>query len=186
MAKWITSDLHFFHDNILKFESMRKHRSDRFDSINDMHEGIISDWNSKVSPKDEIIVVGDFCFGYREKLRCRLHGLIPRLNGKIILVRGNHDPHHGDSAWETYGHKVVDYLEITVADKQKVCISHYPLAVWNKSHYGSIMMHGHSHGSYHAEGRIVDVGWDVWGKVMLIQDLVDIVNQRPIVSKDNH
>lgn len=186
MAKWITSDLHFFHDNILKFETMRKHRSDRFSTIVEMHDGIIKDWNSKVMPKDEIIVVGDFCFGYGSKLRARLHDILPRLNGKVILVRGNHDPFQGDSVWETYGHKVVDYLEITVADKQKICISHYPFAVWNKSHYGSIMMHGHSHGSYHGEGRIIDVGWDVWGEVMSIQDLVNITNKKLIVSKDNH
>ena len=39
-------------------------------------------------------------------------------------------------------------------------LSHFPLAVWPRKHYGAVHFHGHSHGTYKAEGRILDVGVD--------------------------
>ena len=42
-------------------------------------------------------------------------------------------------------------------------MSHYPMMAWNRHHDGSIMLHGHCHGSmtYPFTGRILDVGVDV-------------------------
>lgn len=34
------------------------------------------------------------------------------------------------------------------------------IANWNRKHYGAIHCHGHSHGNYDGEGRIIDVGVD--------------------------
>jgi calcineurin-like phosphoesterase family protein len=36
------------------------------------------------------------------------------------------------------------------------------MRVWNKSHYGSIMLHGHSHGSLPGTNQSLDVGVDCW------------------------
>lgn len=151
-----------------------------------MNDTIITSWNSTVGKKDKTIVAGDFCFGYKNKLKERLSYLLPLLNGEIILVKGNHDHSAGDEVWKSFGYDVVNYLEVNVENKQKVCISHYPFSAWNKGHYGSVMLHGHCHGSFKGEGRIIDVGWDVWGRVMPLQEIVDFANKKAIVTKDMH
>lgn len=191
MTLHITSDIHFFHDNILKFEGMMKYRGSLYWRIDAMHDGIIKVWNKDVKPNDEVIIVGDFCFGYKDRLQARLEEILPKLNGTFTLVRGNHDPHSGDQVWRDHGHKVVDYLEKIHHDqksntKTTVCISHYPFAVWNKMHYGAVMLHGHSHGGYVGQGRILDVGWDVHGRVITFKEAVDIAMQKDVVSVDGH
>jgi calcineurin-like phosphoesterase family protein len=180
-----TSDTHFFHDNILKYESMSQFRSNLYKTGDEMNTGMIEIWNKIVGPDDTVYHNGDFCFGYGNKLKSRLEWLLPQLNGKIILVRGNHDPKAGDEVFIKYGHKVYEMYNISV-EKQLIVLCHYPLVSWNKGHYGSIMMHGHCHGKYQGQGRIIDIGWDVHGKPMKMKDLIDIANKRPVVSVDGH
>lgn len=48
---------------------------------------LVSKWNSVVSPGDFVVYNGDFCDGDE---RC-LHEFRSRLNGHILLVKGNHD-----------------------------------------------------------------------------------------------
>ena len=51
------------------------------------------------------------------------------------------------------------YREIKVGE-QMICLFHYGCRVWNKAHYGSWMLYGHSHGSLPPYGKSVDVGVD--------------------------
>ena len=80
---WVTSDLHFNHLNILKYEPVSR----PFVSIDEMNEVLISRWNQVVKPNDTVYVLGDLAMGRIEDSRA----CIERLNGKIILIRGNHD-----------------------------------------------------------------------------------------------
>lgn len=41
---WITSDLHFYHEGIIKFESCKKFRS-QFKDVQDMNTKLIEHWN---------------------------------------------------------------------------------------------------------------------------------------------
>ena len=50
-------------------------------------EEAIAKWNSVVKPSDLVIYVGDFCDGDEADLR----EYRKRLNGSIVLVKGNHD-----------------------------------------------------------------------------------------------
>ena len=76
---FITADNHFFHGNIIRYCNRP------FNSYQEMNEVMIKKWNDKVSKNDLVIHLGDFAF--RNKA-----GLIrPKLNGTIILIRGNHD-----------------------------------------------------------------------------------------------
>ena len=72
--------------------------------------------------------------------------------------------------------KCTDYLEISIQDasvkknaddkgRQDIVLSHYAHLVWNKSHHGSWMLHGHSHGSltYPYDVKMIDVGVDAQG-----------------------
>lgn len=84
MAIFVTSDWHFNHDR----EFIWKIRG--FSSIKEMNEEIIRRHNEVVKPDDTVYVLGDLMFGGNEKDDKNIE-YINRLNGKIIVVCGNHD-----------------------------------------------------------------------------------------------
>lgn len=82
MTTWYTSDTHFNHTNIIKY-------CDRpFSDVNEMNEKIVYNWNLLVQPDDTVYHLGDFgLFRGTKQPESFMH----RLNGRICLVRGNHD-----------------------------------------------------------------------------------------------
>ena len=79
--KFYTSDLHFGHKNIIKYENRP------FNSVEEMDEELIRRWNNKVGKNDEVYILGDFAFASGR----RVNELLDRLNGRKYLLRGNHD-----------------------------------------------------------------------------------------------
>lgn len=79
---WIISDTHFDHDNILKYEPTRL-RDMQAKGLDDQNEWLIDNWNSVVGEDDLVLHLGDFTF--------KSPDYIERLNGRIILLIGNHD-----------------------------------------------------------------------------------------------
>jgi Calcineurin-like phosphoesterase len=78
---WFTSDTHFFHKRILEF-------TDRpCDSVEEMNEALVRNWNKHVAKGDRVYHLGDFSFGTRSQTE----EMIGRLRGQIHLIRGNHD-----------------------------------------------------------------------------------------------
>ena len=79
---------------------------------------------------------------------------------KIHLVMGNHDHVISKSAkLQAMFASIQDYKTLKI-DGSYLVLSHFPFAIWDRRHYGSIHLHGHSHGNYQGEGRIMDVGVD--------------------------
>lgn len=52
---WITSDTHFWHNNILKFPSSKKYRGDLYETREEMNEAMIKIWNSQVGEDDPFL-----------------------------------------------------------------------------------------------------------------------------------
>ena len=70
-----------------------------FKDTTEMNEYIIKKWNSAVKEDDIVYHLGDVGFGTTEMLK----ELIGRLNGKKILLRGNHDFERGVNVWKEVG-----------------------------------------------------------------------------------
>lgn len=81
MSTFFTSDLHLGHQNIIKYCSRP------FGSVEEMNETLISNYNEMVSESDWVYFLGDICMG---KIAETLP-LVSRLNGKKVLIAGNHD-----------------------------------------------------------------------------------------------
>lgn len=82
MTTWFTSDLHFGHENIIKF-------CDRpFPNVTMMNQELVWRWNALVEPEDTVFVLGDLALGspFNESLL-----MASMLVGKKFLVPGNHD-----------------------------------------------------------------------------------------------
>lgn len=125
------SDTHFGHHNIIKY-------CDRpWDTVDEMNEGLIDNWNNVVKPDDDVYHLGDFCMG-----GTRPRDWLRRLNGRVHLIRGNHDPHVKDQGFAS----VQDYLELRVKGYRRIILLHFPMLRWNASHKGTWHLFGHVHG----------------------------------------
>ena len=78
---YVMSDTHFGHKNVIQY------CRPNFKSVEEMDETLIKNWNDTVDNDDTVFFLGDFALGPSE----RLVELGKRLNGKKILIRGNHD-----------------------------------------------------------------------------------------------
>ena len=170
IQKFFTSDLHFFHNNILKFTNRP------YSSLDEMHEDIVTEWNKNVSRGSVVYHLGDLSFLKAKKMEDQkpLYEILNRLNGTIIMLKGNHDysnywKHHKEaieSGMLRTGIFFEDspYKELRVRGdgiRTKFVLCHYPIVSWNTQSHGSIHLHGHCHGSLGLDlGRAMDVGYD--------------------------
>lgn len=171
---FVTSDLHFWHKGVLGFCPDTRPWKD----VEEMNESIINHWNSVVGIDDEVLHLGDFCFKAKEATG----SILTRLNGNITFVLGNHDRPLRD---QIGGLNTYDYLEFRF-DGVKVCAMHFPLSSWNQQGRGSVMLHGHTHNSFQGEGRVLDCGWDSHGKILELQEAIDICLAKDIYCPDHH
>jgi len=113
-----------------------------------MNEELIRRHNELVKPDDMVYHLGDFSM----RGDAFTSGILARLNGEKSFLRGSHD------RWmKSRVHTII--LEVK-AGKHTIILCHYPLARWPKAHYNSWHLHGHCHGRFKAEGKILDVGVD--------------------------
>src|ERR1035437_10155834 len=140
---YFTSDPHLGHANILKYASRP------FPNVEVMNNTILTNWNNVVTPKDEVYLVGDVSFLQASQTRT----LLNRLNGKIYLVRGNHDKIHRLPTERFEWIKDMFTVKVQELDygqkpfKQEIVLCHYAMRVWDKSHFGAWHLYGHSHGT---------------------------------------
>ncbi|MFH1842874.1 MAG: metallophosphoesterase [bacterium] len=149
MNTFVTADLHLGHDAIRRF-SQRP-----FVSVTEMDESIITSWNNHVGPKDLVYIVGDFAW--------KRHDIyLSALNGKKVLIRGNHDKM---SQNQQRNFTEVHDLLVRKIEGQKVVFCHYAMCVWPDWMDGAWHLHGHSHGRLEEAGDSTrcDVGQDIWG-----------------------
>lgn len=161
-----TSDTHFWHANAVKFDKSpywsdkAKHISGEIAIEKDKEKllklkqleraeltlncierdaDIVKNWNETVNPKQTVVHMGDWSFNSNRNANIEL---IKKLNGKIILIKGNHEKPAMQVS--THFESVHDYLEIFIGTT-RICAFHYPIHEWNQAHRGAWMLHGHTH-----------------------------------------
>ena len=150
MRIFFCADSHFRHDNIRKY----CHRP--FTTVEEMDETIISNWNKVVGPRDTVYHLGDFAFVKDVKDTERY---IQRLRGRIHLIPGNHDKKRVLTA---RGFVVEPRLHSIKIAGTFIELCHYSFRVWDRSHFGSWSLYGHSHGRLFDDPNLLsfDVGVD--------------------------
>lgn len=178
---FLTSDLHFLHKKVPEF--CPKYRP--WETMEEMTEALIEAWNEKVTTKGtKIWHLGDFCFGKPSQT----DEIASRLNGDITFIVGNHDSSEHRKVLSKYGE--VKYYDEVKYSKKFFVLCHYPQLDWNRKRYGSIMLHGHMHGSIvHTEssrGKTMDVGFDAVGKILHFDEIIDRMSDREIHGVGSH
>lgn len=150
MTIFFTSDTHFSHKLMMKLRG--------FNTLEEHDEKIINNWNSLVGIKDSVYHLGDFSFC---KTKEESQKIFNRLNGKIYLVRGNHDK---DNALPDGFRWIKDVYQYYYGKGKFIWLSHYPHRAWPKNHYGSPHLYGHVHNNIERVPGIksFDAGMDSW------------------------
>lgn len=170
---FFTSDLHFWHKPILRPDFDNRPWPD----LQAMEDGLIANWNSVVKPTDITIIVGDVFFCGTQ----RAAAIMKRLNGKKILVTGNHDGTM--QASYNSGFDFVCEKLIMKIDGKEVLVSHYPykFPAWKSWFHknvlrrktprymdrrpvdrGNWIIHGHTHSTERVNKKMINVGCMAW------------------------
>lgn len=138
---FFTSDTHFGHANIIRFCNRP------FRNVEEMNEILIENWNKVVSKDDTVFHLGDFAFGGSSVW----NSIIPRLNGHINLIIGNHDRKNLRQGYMSYFDMVVPQLQIEIEDNS-IYLNHYPFLYYGGSYRGVWQLFGHVHSGPQADG----------------------------------
>lgn len=129
---YYTSDLHFSHQNIIKFDGRP------YNTVEQMNADLINRWNSVVSNRDDVYVIGDMFWVPDEAPM-----ILEQLNGKIHLIKGNHDKISSDMM--RYFSSISGYAELNDTGRY-VILCHYPIMFYNHSCMRNCwMLCGHVH-----------------------------------------
>lgn len=151
MNIFFASDHHLGHDNILTFTGLDgKLIRGEFSSIEEMHETIVERHNKVVGKNDKTYFGGDI--GLKPQV---LKEILPRMNGKKVLILGNHDKLRMDEYYKyfksIYGAKNFSLHGI------RMLLTHYPIHVDSEFPTHKFNIHGHIHEkTICQEGRIVN------------------------------
>ncbi len=182
MSKWFTSDHHFGHANISSLCGRP------FDSVEEMNETLVERWNQTVKPTDKVIHLGDVALG---KISESLP-IVGRLNGHISLIAGNHDRIFSGNKQAQRDRFMPEYLKVfdevlpeivqTRVGGYNVVLSHFPYT--GDSHgpdrhadkrpedNGLPLIHGHVHTEWKTNGRMINMGIDMWDYAPVAEDVV--------------
>ncbi len=173
MTTWFTSDLHFGHINIISYANRP------FDDVEQMDAALRDRWNACVADDDEVWVLGDVAMG-------RISHTLPLvggLNGRKLLVAGNHDRCWAGNGWRA-AHWTHRYLEAGFAEVHQgsvhlevgghpVLACHFPYRGDSQDadrfvedrpvDEGLWLLHGHVHSQWRQLDTMINVGVDVWG-----------------------
>lgn len=147
---FFTSDTHWGHANILDFCKRP------FKNVEEMNYKLIENWNNKVPTDGIVFHLGDFAWGgfpFWKNIR-------EQLNGKIILIKGNHDEKNltSSAAQELFEH--VSYQMKIRVEGRAVYLNHYPFLCYGGTYRDAnglvYQAFGHVHSCPGAKGLDVD------------------------------
>ena len=139
---FFTSDLHFGHKNLCQgLRGMTAEESDKL---------IIDNWNKVVTKRDLVYVLGDITMENQNDIP----KYISQLNGRIVLIGGNHDTKQCCDVYRKLGITVMGCLKY----KGFIC-THIPVHPYELEQDGRQLLRGNIHGHVHIAGRIDGVNY---------------------------
>ncbi|MCC3292873.1 metallophosphoesterase family protein [Arthrobacter sp. zg-Y1110] len=162
------SDPHFGHSFVAGLRG--------FSSVDDHDNHLINAWNSRVTKRDSIWVLGDLAAASPS----RALEIIRHLPGTKHLVFGNHDVGHpGRRNAHRHHRQYLDVFDTVQSAASRtiggrpVMLSHFPYdgdshseydrhTQWRLRDEGGWLLHGHVHNEFDVRGTQINVGVDKW------------------------
>lgn len=138
---YFTSDLHLGHRGIIEMQNRP------FENVEEMNRTLLHNYNAVVQKNDTVYLLGDIC---HHMLVEQANEFIGKMNGKKILIRGNHDKIYEESLFD----EIIDFKTMSLYGIY-FALMHYPMLSWPKKNSGCIQLHGHihSHEEYNLQNR---------------------------------
>lgn len=188
-----TSDTHFNHEKILEWSRQS------YKTADDMNLDIVKIWNSVAEPDDIIYHKGDFAFKTGQKKE-ETRKIVSLLNGKIHLLKGNHDnlKQIGDFPFASIQKEAF----ITIRGI-KFRMAHFPYP-WGRTEKDLAerpecmtepmidpetgknfpLLCGHVHLTWVTRKDCLNVGWDIFGKPIGHDTIMEIFDKTNGLQKD--
>ena len=195
MNHFFTSDTHYSHKNICMATSewddaKTSGRTRDFKTIKAMNKTIVDNINKTVGVDDVLYHMGDWSLGGKEQIEVFRYAINCK---NVHLILGNHDNNIRKSKWLQDSFTSVSEVKQIKIDDQRIILCHYAMRVWYKSHKGSWMLHGHSHGSLSEDDhKSIDVGIDAAFmrvgkyKPYSFEEIQEIMSKKEINIVDHH
>lgn len=131
MKIFVISDTHFGHEAIIRYCNRP------FTSVEEMDQTMIKRWNETVSNSDIVIHLGDFALYGKDRIK----EIVKQLNGKKILIMGNHD-NYSEQFYRDVGFHTVSRFPIIYDNFYMM--SHAPLQLTETTCYFNCYGHVHN------------------------------------------
>ena len=169
---WLTSDLHLFHSNIIKYCNRP------YSNCFNMNKDIIDTINKKVHQDDLLINLGDIGFNSVKYITDELS----KINCDQIFVSGNHDK---KSLINALIEKYIVFEKQTILNvyfndvHYKVHLAHNPDDIQYNDEKNNIFLYGHLHDKEVKNKRFnqMNIGWDQFGRPIELKEIINIIKQ---------
>ena len=150
MNIWFTADWHLGEE---RFDLMQR----PFTDVQKHCDVIIDNYNSVVKPEDLTYVLGDVI--YQKADPRKYLPMVEKMNGRKILIRGNHDIPFSDEQFSPYFEEIhPDGSGIQLDVNGVSCyLTHYPSTGMRQK----FNLVGHIHGTWKVQLNCLNVGLDV-------------------------
>ena len=119
MANLFISDPHFGHFNVIRYDDRP------FRTLHEMEDVLTENWNKRVRPGDTTYILGDVSWINNGPDN---RAILNSLNGKKILITGNHDKPMKQC--RDCFEEIKEYDRI-IDNGRTVILFHYPIAFWD-------------------------------------------------------
>ena len=130
--RWLASDHHLGHSNILTFVGYKGEKVRKFSSVEEMNETIIERHNALVKEHDVVYFLGDVV------INKKFLPLVERMNGSKRLILGNHDPY-----FDLYGKYFKKIYAMRIFPREFI-LTHIPIHTESVERF-KVNLHGHIH-----------------------------------------
>lgn len=139
---YFISDMHFGHYNAACVFTKADGTPMRgFKSVEEQDYIMLDNWNNTVNPEDRVYVLGDIAMKRKD-----FKNVVPRLNGRLCVILGNHDP-WGLDDWK-------DFQNVTHLGGAKLIpalgwvLTHIPVHERQLQGRWTHNIHGHLHANH--------------------------------------
>jgi calcineurin-like phosphoesterase family protein len=129
--------------------------------VEEMNEVMIEKWNNRVNKNDLVYHIGDVGFF---KSAQQMQDTMSLLNGRKILIKGNHDRFTNTQYRQAGFEDIHDELMLEIIDRagagQKFLLTHKPEVLYTGPGY---VLCGHIHQQFYYQGNNLNMSVEVWG-----------------------